>query len=120
MADANGERELLNAEQVAAMLGMTSAWVYEQSRKGRIPTITLGRYRRYRRAAIEGWLLSMEQGNGGLARATPLQSHPSIRRTRARAERNGAKQTRWRSALCARGATGPVASFNPCPSRAER
>lgn len=74
MADANGERELLNAEQVAAMLGMTSAWVYEQSRKGRIPTITLGRYRRYRRAAIEDWLLSMEHGNGGLAGATPLQS----------------------------------------------
>ncbi|MDQ6803914.1 MAG: helix-turn-helix domain-containing protein, partial [Actinomycetota bacterium] len=62
MADGNGERELLDADQVAAMLGMTSAWVYEQSRKGRIPTITLGRYRRYRRAAIEAWLLSMENG----------------------------------------------------------
>lgn len=74
MTDGNGEHELLDAEQVAAMLGMTSAWVYEQSRKGRIPTITLGRYRRYRRAAIEDWLLSMEHGNGGRAKATPPQS----------------------------------------------
>lgn len=59
----SGERELLDAEQVAEMLGMTSDWVYEQSRKGRIPTITLGRYRRYRRAAIEEWLLSLERGS---------------------------------------------------------
>ncbi len=52
--------ELLNASQVADMLGMTKQWVYEQSRTGRIPTITLGRYRRYRRAAIERWLASIE------------------------------------------------------------
>lgn len=44
---------LLTAEQVAQMLGVTPAWVYAQSRCGRIPTVTLGRYRRYRRAAIE-------------------------------------------------------------------
>jgi hypothetical protein len=30
--------------------------VYEQSRRGRIPTVTLGRYRRYRREAIDDWL----------------------------------------------------------------
>jgi excisionase family DNA binding protein len=60
---ADGERELIDAEEVAAMLGMTVDWVYEQSRRGRIPTITLGRYRRYRRAAIEAWLLSIERGS---------------------------------------------------------
>jgi excisionase family DNA binding protein len=59
--------ELMDAEQVAAMLGMTVDWVYEQSRRGRIPTITLGRYRRYRRSAIQAWLLSIEHGSlGGL------------------------------------------------------
>jgi hypothetical protein len=31
------------------MLGVTTDWVYAQSRRRRIPTITLGRYRRYRR-----------------------------------------------------------------------
>jgi helix-turn-helix protein len=34
--------------------------VYEQSRAGRIPTVTLGRYRRYRREAIEAWLEQLE------------------------------------------------------------
>ena len=45
-------KDLLTAQDVAAMLGVTAGWVYAQSRKGRIPTIPLGRYRRYRRDAI--------------------------------------------------------------------
>lgn len=57
------ERELIDAGEVAQMLGMTVDWVYEQSRRGRIPTITLGRFRRYRRAAIESWLLSIERAS---------------------------------------------------------
>lgn len=68
MSEADHDRELMDARQVAAMLGVTVDWVYEQSRRGRIPTITLGRYRRYRRAAIEAWLLSIERrGLGGLS-----------------------------------------------------
>ena len=43
---------LLTADQVADLLGVPKSWVYEQSRTGRIPTVTLGRYRRYRREAI--------------------------------------------------------------------
>lgn len=57
------ERELIDAGEVAQMLGMTIDWVYEQSRRGRIPTITLGHFRRYRRAAIETWLLSIERAS---------------------------------------------------------
>ena len=53
--------DLLTAQDVATMLGVTTGWVYAQSRKGRIPTITLGRYRRYRRAAILGWLDQIER-----------------------------------------------------------
>jgi len=34
---------LLTADQVAQMLGVPKSWVYEQSRNGRIPTVTLGR-----------------------------------------------------------------------------
>ena len=51
---------LLTAHQVAEILGVPTSWVYEQSRSGRIPTVTLGRYRRYRREAIEGWLRELE------------------------------------------------------------
>lgn len=52
--------ELLTADEVAEMLGVTTAWVYEQSRQGRIPTVTLGRYRRYRRESIEDWVRRIE------------------------------------------------------------
>jgi len=38
--------------------------VYDQSRRGRIPTVTLGRYRRYRREAIDAWLRQIEKGAG--------------------------------------------------------
>jgi excisionase family DNA binding protein len=52
---------LLTAAEVADLLGVPKTWVYEQSRAGRIPTVTLGRYRRYRREAIEQWLADLEK-----------------------------------------------------------
>jgi hypothetical protein len=41
----NGSK-LLTAAEVARLLGVPTTGVYEQSRLGRIPTVTLGRYRR--------------------------------------------------------------------------
>ena len=70
----------LTAEDVAGMLGMRVDYVYELSRRGRIPTITFGRTRRYRREAIEAWLVEIERGsaiigadhrNGRAARERP-------------------------------------------------
>ena len=55
---------LMTADEVAALLGVRTSWVYEQSRRGRIPTVTLGRYRRYRREAIEEWLRQIERHSG--------------------------------------------------------
>lgn len=55
-------QSLLSAGQVAQMLGVPKSWVYEQSRKGRIPTVTLGRYRRYRAEAITCWVEALESG----------------------------------------------------------
>jgi excisionase family DNA binding protein len=54
---------LLDATEVAALLGVPKAWVYEQSRQGRIPTVVLGRYRRFRREAIEAWVYEQENNN---------------------------------------------------------
>lgn len=51
---------LLTAEEVAKLLGVNVAWVYAQSRRRKIPTVTLGRYRRYRRAAIDSWVRGIE------------------------------------------------------------
>ena len=59
---------LLTAGEVARMLGVTAAWVYAQSRSGTIPTVTLGRYRRYRRAAIKSWVRGLEDRSAGNGR----------------------------------------------------
>lgn len=45
------------------MLGVTEAWVYAQSRAGKIPTVKLGRYRRYRLEAIERWIEDNESSS---------------------------------------------------------
>jgi excisionase family DNA binding protein len=54
------EAVLMTAGEVGAMLGVPASCVYAQSRLGRIPTVTLGRYRRYRRSAIEAWVTELE------------------------------------------------------------
>jgi excisionase family DNA binding protein len=52
---------LLTAAEVAAVLGVPKTWVYEQSRAGRIPTVPLGRYRRFRPEAITAWVEELER-----------------------------------------------------------
>jgi excisionase family DNA binding protein len=52
--------ELMTADEVAARLRMTKAWVYAETRMDRIPHLRLGRYFRYRRTAIETWLVGLE------------------------------------------------------------
>jgi excisionase family DNA binding protein len=74
---------LLTAGQVAKLLGVPTSWVYEQSRRGRIPTVTLGRYRRYRAEAIEQWLEELEAA-GGMA---TLRAGASMSRRRINAHR---------------------------------
>lgn len=51
---------LLTAGEVALMLRVTTAWVYAQTRAERIPHLTLGRYRRYRRSAVLRWIEGLE------------------------------------------------------------
>lgn len=70
--DAGGEsvwgrtEVLLDAEDVAAMLGMKKSWVYARSRANEIPTVKLGpRYYRYRRDAIADWIVAQEVGAPG-------------------------------------------------------
>jgi excisionase family DNA binding protein len=59
-ADAAPDIELLTAGQAAKLLGVPKSWVYAQSREGRLPTVRLGRYYRYRTAAIQRWLAERE------------------------------------------------------------
>jgi excisionase family DNA binding protein len=52
---------LLTAHEVAERLGVTTAWVWAQTRAGRIPHVRLGRYRRFREQAIEEWIGRLEK-----------------------------------------------------------
>ena len=53
---------LLEAEDVANILGMRTDWVYREVRAGRLPHIRLGRAVRFRRESIEAWIQSRERG----------------------------------------------------------
>ncbi len=50
--------QLLTAEQIAARWQVPKSHVYRLAREGRIPTVELGRYRRFRLDAIEAYELS--------------------------------------------------------------
>ena len=74
---------LLTAGQVAKLLGVPTSWVYEQSRRGRIPTVTLGRYRRYRAQAIDEWLEELERSGESLGLSPRRNGGGRIRSHRA-------------------------------------
>jgi excisionase family DNA binding protein len=52
--------KLLTAEEVAERLDMKLEWVWAQARKGKIPNVQLGRYRRFREETIDEWLRELE------------------------------------------------------------
>ena len=55
---------LLTAAEVASILSVPKSWVYEQARSGRLPTVCLGRYKRFREEAIREWVERQETGAG--------------------------------------------------------
>ena len=57
--------QLLEAKDVAELLGMTTDWVYAEVRAGRIPHLKMGRYVRFRPESIDAWLLEAERGKIG-------------------------------------------------------
>lgn len=56
---------LLEAGDLAVLLGVTKKWVYAETRAGRIPHIRLGpRYVRYCASSVAAWLAAEERGAG--------------------------------------------------------
>lgn len=53
---------LLDAAGVAALLRVPTSWVYAEARAGRLPHVRIGRYRRFRRGALEAWIAARERG----------------------------------------------------------
>jgi excisionase family DNA binding protein len=68
--------ELLTAEQVAELLAVPKSFVYEMARRGEIPCVVLGRYRRFRREAIERWIEEQESRVSVKRTPAPLPRHP--------------------------------------------
>lgn len=64
-ADPTAPTEIITASEVAALLRMTPAWVYAETRRNRIPHMRLGRYFRYRRATIDAWMNELERDSNG-------------------------------------------------------
>jgi excisionase family DNA binding protein len=58
--EARVDDRLLDAGEVAELLNVPVRWVRDATRDGRIPCLRLGRYVRYRRGAVLGWLDSLE------------------------------------------------------------
>ena len=63
-APVGGEKQsnarLLTAEQLADRWQVSKAQVYRLARESRIPAVAIGRYYRFREAAIEAWEASQE------------------------------------------------------------
>jgi len=57
---ASDAARLLEAREVAALLGVNERWVREHTRRGEIPHVRLGRYVRYRRESIMAWIEEVE------------------------------------------------------------
>jgi len=53
---------LLTADEVAALLRVTKAWVYAETRRGALPHVRLGRYVRFRESAVRDWVEAIESG----------------------------------------------------------
>lgn len=51
---------LLTAAEVAELLRVTPDYVYALSRRGVLPTVRLGRARRYRRESVLAWIAEVE------------------------------------------------------------
>lgn len=53
---------LETAAEIAELLSVPESWVEREAREGRLPSIKLGHYRRYDRAAVLAWLEEQSAG----------------------------------------------------------
>ncbi len=47
---------LLDADEVAKLLGVDIAYIYTQARSGKMPSIKLGKYRKFSPSQLKKWL----------------------------------------------------------------
>jgi excisionase family DNA binding protein len=56
------DEPLLDAQQLAVALGLPQTWVEQAAREERIPSIRAGRWRRFKRGAVEAALAANGKG----------------------------------------------------------
>jgi excisionase family DNA binding protein len=65
---------LLDADEVAALLNVPVSWVREHARNGHLPVVRLGRYTRFRRDAVLGYIAAQEAGGAAWRKHNPQAS----------------------------------------------
>lgn len=51
---------LMKVEEVAAQLGVPRSWVYTAAESGRLPSLKIGKYRRFDPIAVAAWLAEQQ------------------------------------------------------------
>ena len=59
---APSDEPLVDADQLAAALGVPVTWIETAARQGRIPSLEFGRWRRFRRSEVEAAVRSEREG----------------------------------------------------------
>jgi excisionase family DNA binding protein len=75
--------DLMNARQVARLLGLHENWVYDQAAAGNLPSYKFGGTRRFRRDDIDAWLAAHREGGEHAATAAGPSAPPAATRRRA-------------------------------------
>jgi excisionase family DNA binding protein len=58
------QRVLMDVQGVAKYLGVKVSWVYDKTRKKEIPHAKVGKYLRFRKSAIDDWLVQERTARG--------------------------------------------------------
>ncbi len=75
--------DLMNARQVARLLGLHENWVYDQAAAGNLPSYKFGGTRRFRRDDIDAWLAAHREGGERAAASAETSAAPAAPRRRA-------------------------------------
>ena len=78
--------DLMNARQVAQLLGLHENWVYDQAAAGNLPSYKFGGTRRFRRDDIDAWLAAHREGGDPAATTAEAATPPAARRHCAAAQ----------------------------------
>ena len=54
---------LLTLEEAEALLKVPRSWLYDRTRKGKIPHLKLGKYLRFHREELLAWIEDQRVGN---------------------------------------------------------